>query len=483
MTRSLFVVAVVALTACPPPVPTPDGGDDGGGINPNPMDACSGGCAVNQICDTANRVCKDGCAGACDGGTICQRTAPMASTFQCAPIVTTCGATMCGEGQVACLAGVCSCLGPARGAFDSCYGDDRFPGGGSVCQEDGTCGAPTRYHDCKSDGTPCANGLKCVGICAKGCMQSSECFRGEYCDTQYQVCLPNGFRYNCEIQIDAGVVDDAGMHVLSFQTVTVGSKCLVEVGNVPTDPPDMPSGTCTYAFFYPANGDPSAFGSCRPPGDVPENGLCKSDQAITARATQCSTALECALMRGGQNGICLRTCNALPPSVTYPSPQPSCPMTESCVNLYRREDVGHDGALLGVCAKKCDIFDATQSQCPNYGTIPAVCVPTNADGRVVVSSDGSGICLPRRETIAALDAPCDETDPFKGAACGTGQVCPPAGVNVAPICTQVCDTGCSPRDGGSMAPRCATEVNALCPQGKTCRTVTTTTGARMGFCQ
>src|SRR6185436_15572189 len=104
-------------------------------------------------------------------------------------------------------------------------------------------------------------------------------------------------------------LDDAGMHVLSFQTVGLGSKCLVETDTrVPTDPADMPSGTCTYAFFFPADNVPSAFPTCRPAGAVAENGLCKADQSITAMATQCSTGLECAMMRGGSDGLCLRTC-------------------------------------------------------------------------------------------------------------------------------------------------------------------------------
>ncbi|MBK7860174.1 MAG: hypothetical protein IPJ65_16475 [Archangiaceae bacterium] len=467
-------------------MPTPDGGGDDGGGNPNPVDKCSGGCAVNQVCDP-DRVCRDGCRGTCDGGSFCAAL-DAGESYECQTVFTSCGTTACEEGQVACLGGACTCLGPARGTFDSCFGDPRFPGAGSVCGANGTCTAPKRYQQCKTDGTPCANNTTCqpvfgasLAVCTKACSAMTACDRGEICSGQG--CLPSGLfnGQECAIQYDAGVVDDAGMHVLSFQTVTVGSKCLMrgtDMGGTPTE--IEPSGTCNYAFFYFADQGPFTFATCRPPGGAPENGLCEADPSITAQATQCGTGLECAGMRGGTKGVCLRTCNALPPSVTYPSPQPACPMDESCINLYRREDTGHDGALLGVCTKKCNVFDAAKNSCANYGTTPAVCVPTNADGRVVVTTDGSGVCIPKRETTAALDMPCDQTDPFKGSSCGSGQVCPPAGYAVAPVCTQLCDTSCT---GTNPPARCATEVNATCPTGKTCRTVTSTSGARVGFCQ
>src|SRR5687767_1281142 len=108
MTRSLLVVAFVALSACPPQIPDPDGGNPDGGQNPDPKDACTGGCAVNQKCDVMARVCRDGCDGTCDGGTICQRVRE--SEFSCTAITTSCGGQMCETGEVACLGGSCSCL-------------------------------------------------------------------------------------------------------------------------------------------------------------------------------------------------------------------------------------------------------------------------------------------------------------------------------------------------------------------------------------
>lgn len=492
MIRSLVVVAVVVFTACTPIPDKPDANLGDGGPNPNPIDACSGGCAVNQRCDVATRTCRDGCNGACDGGTFCQRTGS-AENFQCTPIVTMCGGQSCAEGEVACLGGACTCLGPARGTFDSCFGDPRFEGGGSICGPNGSCGNPREFQQCKLEAgsTPCADNRVCqpvfgqtLAVCTKNCTEDTECGRGEACSDVG--CLPSGLFANqeCAIQVDGGYLADGGGPVTVFRTVGVGSTCLRR-GAMGAATEITPTGTCTYSFFYFADQGAYPFATCRPPGAAPENAECiVGEKRSTEQAVQCGTGLECAGMRSATKGLCLRTCNALTPSVTYPDPQPACGMNEACINLYRREDISREGALLGVCTRKCNIFDPAQSACPNYGTVPSVCVPTNIDGRVVVSSDGSGVCMPVREQTAALDMPCTEDDPFKGAACASGQVCAPAGFNVASTCTQVCDTSCTAKpDGGSVPARCATQVNSTCPSGKTCRAVTTTTGARVGFCQ
>jgi len=508
MSRSLLVLAVVALSACPVPVPAPDGGDNGdGGINPLPMDACSGMCAINQRCDTNERVCKDGCAGACDGGTICQRVTETA--FQCTAIVTSCKGVMCTDpGQIACLGGACSCLGPSRGVHDSCYGPPLIDGQGGVCGPNNVCVQPKRFQQCKGTSAPeyaCPTGLVCnpvfgdvdddnqcdnedTCVCTDPCMTHTECERGELCSSVG--CLPAGLfnGQECAIQVDGGTLPDGGNRGLMAQTVTAASLCLrKDTGGNFTE--TTPTGTCSYAFFYLADQGPFVFTNCRPPGAVDENQQCNAENfSVTMQANQCNTGLECAGMRGGAmgtDGLCMRTCNALPPSVTYPTPYPQCadPMNEACVNLYRREDTARDGALLGVCARKCNVFDPAKSVCPNYGAFPAVCVPTNPDGRVVVSGDGSGVCLPQRTTVAAVDMPCDQTDPFKGAACGAGQLCPPASFDVAAVCTRVCDTSCTPSADAGVPARCATQVNSTCPAGKVCRGVTTTTGSRVGFCQ
>ncbi len=510
MTRSLLAVAVVALTACPNPIPSPDGGSDSGTINPLPMDACSGKCGVNQKCDTMNRVCVDGCSGRCDGGTICQRQA--GDMFDCTAIVTSCKGMTCSQaGQVACLGGECTCLGPSRGVFDSCFGPEMLPGQGGVCGPNGDCVAPKRYQQCKFGSDPafaCGAGSTCSPVfgdlnendvcdpgdtcmCLQACMQHSACQRGELCAGGFLGtlgCLPAGlFRgQECAIQVDGGTLPDGGPAGLVSQTVTAASLCLrKDTGGAFTE--TVPTGTCAYQFGYFANQGPIVFNNCRPPGVVAENGLCDAESfAITDMALQCNTGLECAGMRGGatgHDGICLRACNSIAPSVTYPTPYPACNMGESCVNLYRREDINREGALMGVCTKSCNIFDPARSSCPAYGTVPAVCIPTNADGRVVVSNDGSGVCVPQRTSVAALGMPCTESDPFKGASCGAGQVCPPAGADAAPVCTQVCDVSCRPSADAGVPARCATQMYANCPSGKTCRAVTTTTGSRVGFCQ
>lgn len=480
MNRFLTTLAVVLLAGCPNPVPTPDGGEDSG-INVDPKDACSGGCAVNQVCDTAARICRDACGG-CDGG-ICQKTG---TTFECITPAVTCNGTTCGAGEIACLGGVCSCLGPARGTFDSCFGNVLTPGGGSLCSGGTACLAPKKFQQCKVDGEPCAAGLSCnpvfgdtQAVCTKTCVNDTACDRGEICSGDG--CLPSGLfnGLECAIQVDGGFTD-AGVAILLAQTQTVGSRCQQKTGMGAFNETE-PTGTCVYSFFYFADQGPYPFTTCRPPGGVIENGECQTDaMGLTQQALACSTALECAGFRGANKGLCLKTCNALSPSMTYPSPQPACGATEACVNLYRREDIGHDGALLGVCTKKCNVFDTMSNQCPMYGAVPSVCVPTNPDGRVIVSTDGSGVCVPQRETIAQLGAPCADSDPFKGATCGAGQVCAPGSATSAAVCTQVCDTSCAVANPPA---RCASEPNANCPSGKTCKTVTATTGARVGYCQ
>jgi hypothetical protein len=84
--------------------------------------------------------------------------------------------------------------------------------------------------------------------------------------------------------------------------------------------------------------------------------------------------------------------------------------------------------------------------------------------------------------VAALGDPCSETDPFKGAACASGQICTALSAETPALCTAVCDLECNPTDGGAGPARCTTEPNARCATGKTCRRVTSTTGSRVGFC-
>jgi hypothetical protein len=489
---ALATLAAIALSACPPSVPTPDGGEDAGGPNPNPMDACSGGCAPNQICDTVHRVCIDGCGGCgSDGGSpgICVKTAQ--GTFQCQRIAVNCSGNSCDQGQVACIGGACTCLGPSRGTFDTCFGDPARPGApGEVCVN-GSCKNPKTYQQCVVGGAACPTGDTCqpvfgasLSICTRKCTTTSQCDRGEICSSVG--CLPSGLfnGQECAIQVDGGFFDDGGAKLIS-NTVAQGSVCLRkdEGGNFTET---VPTGTCTDAFFYFANQGPYEFPTCRPPGGAAENTDCKQDPAITAQATQCGTGLECALMRGADLGICLRSCNALEASRMYPNPLPRCAgedAGELCINLYKLEDINQEGSLMGVCTKQCNVFDPTSSHCAAYGSTAASCVPTDPAGKLVVTPSGDGVCLPQQPTVAQLGQPCTQSDPFHGAVCATGQICPPQQPDVPPVCTQVCDTSCaSAPDGGALPARCATEVNSTCPGGKTCTRVSTTLNARLGFC-
>ena len=92
-------------------------------------------------------------------------------------------------------------------------------------------------------------------------------------------------------------------------------------------------------------------------------------------------------------------CNAQPPALGFP-PQPECGAAEACVNMLRYTDP-NSNAVLGVCMKKCNVFDATKNTCANVGTTAASCVPTEASGELVVSTNGDGICVPQRAAIVA----------------------------------------------------------------------------------
>jgi hypothetical protein len=322
-----------------------------------------------------------------------------------------------------------------------------------------------------------------LSVCTRKCTMTSQCDRGELCSNVG--CLPTGLftGQECALQVDGGTLADGGARLIS-NTVAVGSVCLTkdEGGNFTETVPD---GTCTYAFFYFADQGPYEFNTCRPPGGAPENGDCKQNPAVIAQATQCGGGLECALMRGGDLGICLRTCNALEPSRDYPDPQPHCAgedAGEVCVNLYKRENTNQEGGILGICTLGCNVFDPTTSHCADYGTTHSSCVPTDRTGRIVVTPDGAGLCLPQQQTVSTLGQPCNNSDPFLGAVCQTGQVCPPEQPDVLSVCTQVCDLGCVPNADGGVATRCATEVNSTCPTEKTCTRVNTTLNARLGFC-
>jgi hypothetical protein len=493
----VFVGALACtLLACPPNNTTTDSGTpefDAG--NPPPRDACSGGCAANQICDVEARICKDACGGCPNSGT-CVKV--MEGVYECRDVVVSCNGQVCEKGQIACLGGACACLSSARGSDDSCSAEGKWCDGQ-------LCGAPQRYYQCVpgSETAKCPTGHICdpvfgedLAICVKDCEATNGvCDRGELCaglDTG-SGCLPQGlFRdqeCNQHVIVDGGFqLEDGGVAATCGATtgcrrltVPVSNTCLLKDGQgVITDVPGKGTGNCTYATFKFWNEGFYPFDTCRPPGQATEGQPCKLDFSAGAVATQCATGLECAMTGGGDTGVCLRMCNANPPTPTF-VPQPACGTGEACVNIYRYTDPNNN-AVVGVCMKSCDVFDAAKATCAPVGTAPTSCVPTEPSGEVAVSLQGDGVCIPQQASIAQPYTACAETNPFRGAACGNGQLCVTMSADTNATCTPVCDLECNPTDGGTGPSRCSTEPNARCSGGKACKRVTSTTGSIVGFC-
>ncbi len=484
MTSRVFGFAALglslALTACPVPHPGTDGGEtDFDAGNPEPKGACSGGCAENQVCDTAKRTCVSGCVGGCDGGACVKN----AGGFQCvAAPVTSCAGTTCEAGQIACLAGQCSCLASAQSTGDSCTAFGKWCKGGA-------CLNPQSLEECQIGGPACPTGNTCKDvfdnnhpICVRDCKSSASCDVGQIC---FSVgCLPSALTSGQECAQYAFLPDggldetDAGIRRL---TVPVSNTCLLkdDNGNISSDT-GKGSGNCTYSFLRFVDDGAVAISTCRAPGTALEGQACKTDLSRSATATQCGTGLNCVTTKGGTEGLCLRTCNANPPKFGI-TPTPACNADEVCVNQYRYTDPS-DNAVLGVCMKSCNVFDAAKKNCANIGTTPTSCVPSSADGQLLVTTDGSGICAPQQAAVAKEGENCNEIDPFRGAVCGSAQVCAAINVQDHASCIAVCDVTCSPTDGGTGPARCDTQPNARCAAGKTCKHSTTTTGAVVGFC-
>jgi len=510
---ALSVLFGSVLAACPPPPPpTPDAAVDAG-PNPDRIDACSGGCADNQICDADGglrgtpRTCVDGCGG-CDAGQ-CRRN-PANNTFSCVVPVTTCNGAACAAGQSACVGNQCSCLSSARSTQDTCQT------AGQWCRGQ-NCTNPKRYEECTPGGTAsCPTGEACVplfgtggeiAICLKDCNAGENlCDVGELCFgplrtfPSAKVCLPDGLVNECSQNIpqDAGVDDggralptDGGFSQLPdggflLKTVPVGNTCLTRsASGVITDTVGTGRGNCTYAAFKVWRFGFFPLDTCLPPGTAALGDRCVRDFTAGTQNTRCGTGLECAytggVSDGGiEDGVCLKTCNANPGKPGFVS-QPACGTGESCVNLYRYTDP-NDNAVLGVCMKDCNVFSPTTSTCAPLGSTPTSCVPATADGQLTVSLNGDGICTPQQHRVANAGERCSTVDTFRGASCGSAQVCSSFAFNDAPTCMQVCDLSCNPTDGGMAPARCATQPNARCAGGKTCRRASTTTGANVGFC-
>ncbi len=470
----------IAFTACTPPIPVPDANDvtfDGG--NPPPREGCSGGCAGNQVCDVERRTCVDACGG-CDAG-VCVQTSP--GVYQCRESAVTCNGVQCEPGQVACIGGECSCLSSLSGALDTCQAVGKWCSGK-------TCANPRSLQECDPQNTNarCPTGFTCQGVfsninlCTKDCQDNNACERGEACSGVG--CLPSGLF--ADMDCEQNVADGDGGFTSGRLTVTVGNTCLLkasdpQTGNVfVTDPVGKGTGSCGYAIFQFWNDGVYPFTTCRPPGTATEGQACRTTFAETAVATQCATGLQCIGTKGGDEGVCLRMCNAQPPAFGFP-PQPECLADEACVNTLRYTDP-NSNAVLGACMKKCDVFGTDGGSCGTVGTTATSCVPTQPSGELAVSLDGTGICIPQRAQVAAPGAACGETDSFRGAACASAQICTSLSADAPASCTPVCDVTCNPTDGGTGPTACDTRPNARCTDGKTCRRVTSTTGARVGFC-
>lgn len=484
--RSLSAVSIAALalvlSACPQPPSKPDANEVGiDASNPPPRAACSGGCSANQVCNTETKTCVDACGG-CDGGT-CVKV--MEGVFQCRPNAVECNGNLCEAGQVACLGGACACLSSLSGALDTCQAEGRWCSGR-------VCANPRALQQCRPGdlAAGCPSGFSCqsvfgerLAICTKTCMDDAACQRGEFCSGVG--CLPSGLFSGQECNqtkpaADGGFErDDAGLPLRL--TVTVGNTCLLKKSDGTQNEPDgKGTGNCSYAIFQFWSDGVYPFETCRPPGLATEGQPCRDDFSAGSMATQCATGLQCTKTRGGDEGVCLRMCNAQPPALGFP-PQPECGLNEACVNTLRYTDP-NSNAVLGACMKKCNVFDASKNTCADVGATPSSCVPTEASGELVVTNNGEGICIPQRPTVAATGAVCAETDAFRGAACASAHLCTSLDADTAASCTAVCDLDCNPADGGTGPARCATQPSARCSGGTSCRRVTSTTGARVGFC-
>ncbi|MBX7116716.1 MAG: hypothetical protein K1X64_20490 [Myxococcaceae bacterium] len=480
------------LLGCPAPSQKDGGTDEEFDGSVKTGEGCTGGCPANKVCDAAKRVCVDPC-GACLEGGICQKDSMGA--WACVKPQTSCNGTTCGEGEIACVEGQCSCLGPSRASEDSCAAF------GKVCNA-GKCQNPKRFEVCdpaKIDVSPCPQNHTChtvfgkegeegsVAFCTPNCNAMSmtqECDFGTLCSDIG--CLPQAFFQNgdCGIQVtvplaDGGVtlLPDGGI-LLRENLVAASNVCqLKDNGGVFTEA--TPTGNCTYTFFRLKEEERYKVASCRRPGTATEGQRCKNDYRPTALATQCGTGLDCFINKGDE-GVCLRMCNAIQP-LSGPLPPPVCGADETCVNVFRVEDSSAN-AVEGMCMKKCNVFDAAKNTCADVGASAASCVPTPADGHAVITNDGTGACIPRQATIAALGAQCASTDPFTGAVCGNAQVCVSSGVSDKPVCAESCDVECNPSDAG-VPSRCATQPHARCSGGKICTSLSAPFNARLGLCR
>ncbi len=536
---ALLGAVALVLTGCPEELPAIDGGvvvvDSG---PPLPDGGCLKDCSPGFKCDPVRRACVDGCDGACDGGSFCTSVPNQANTFVCsAPVIGgTCPNETCNPGQNLCVGGECSCSPASDIGPDSCFGTDRT-GRGMFCtglynpasNTGGDCRAPRSYEACKRTDAGIEDGGNLVTCTGGDCAQCSDpntqcsghefrftdhCLRrctfaanqGEVfndiyinsdCDVN-EVCYeppadggtgtcinPGLFGLSCDgpqIRADGGqnlseAFNDAG-------TVPVGSRCISLPDRSRSGPPY--TGTCSSLQFTQSTGN-FRIDFCRAAGKVALGGACKREFKQNFEFTQCDVGLECVPTNlNGIDGACFKACNATASTPVYTA-YPQCNAGETCTNFLRYDD---NVGTVGACMQNCEIFDAGSG---NYGCnplladggVPTTCVP-GSSGRALLNPSGAGFCAPRRAAGGILDAGtlCPERDPLRGVNCGVGTVCDFSASNQSvPQCIAVCDVTCTNPDGGTPPARCATQANALCGEGFTCRTSSTRAGTRLGLCQ
>ncbi|MGV3626002.1 MAG: PA domain-containing protein [Archangium sp.] len=434
---------------------------------------------VGQSITVTSRPANETPAG-CPGG-YCLKSG---ETFKCEASAVSCNGQICEPGQVACIAGECSCLSSLSGASDTCEAVGKWCNGK-------TCSNPRAWEECDITNltATCGTGQTCrelfgdSAFCIKQCTSDNQCDRGDVCISTFG-CLPAPIVADAECEQNQS--DGDGGFTGFRVTVPIANTCLVKSvdgasGNVTiTDPVGAGTGNCTYQLIKFWADGVYPYPVCRPPGLATLGQACRLEYGQTTTATQCSTGLQCVPTKGGDEGVCLKTCNAQPPAFGY-DPRPECAADEACVNTLRYTDP-NSNSVLGACMKKCSVFSADAGTCAPVGTTPASCVPTQASGELPVSLDGSGICIPQRASISQPYATCGETDSFKGAACGNAQLCIGIGETGTASCTPVCDLSCVVTDGGTVPAGCASRPNGLCAAGKTCTRRTSTFGARVGYC-
>ena len=494
----------LALAACPGP--TDPGGVDAGtdASVPNPG-GCTGGCGPDQKCDEAQRKCVDMCDNACGAGMTCVELSE--DNWGCStPLPTECAGVTCGAGQTACIADTCSCMPFTETSIDTCASVGRVcrASWNSGTQTGGLCENPDLYERCIPRGScpegqdcgTCGTGRQCApvflgagaGICVRSCGGvlggGGECGPDELCSQQG--CLPRSVflpqrpegmgegSYDCQIAVPAAdggfeQLPDGGM-LLAKANVTHPCLKIADDGTAAAgEDPANPSGTCAQVLLRDQD-QLIPISYCRTNGTVPEFGTCKTTPIHTKSAEVCSAGLECVATGIGDDGVCMRMCNAVPNGGG-----PTCQSAEACVNLY---GLSSSQAILGTCMTECNVFSKDANYgCGTYGAMGSACVPTTPEQSEQISPNGDGVCVPVTAATATEGQPCSDNDVVGGAACTSGLICTRTGQTST--CVKPCDLEC---DGTDEPARCATEANAKCGAGKTCSRVSDRTGAFLGVC-